>query len=61
MKEVFKARVLPLLIMLGSIGVNWLKIRKNRWWFEEKLGYPLFIKPANLGSSIGISKAKDRE
>lgn len=23
--------------------------------------YPLFVKPANLGSSIGISKAKDRE
>lgn len=28
---------------------------------EEKLGYPMFVKPANLGSSIGISKAKDRE
>jgi len=23
--------------------------------------YPLFVKPANLGSSVGISKAKDRE
>ncbi|MBU9720960.1 MULTISPECIES: D-alanine--D-alanine ligase [Bacillaceae] len=28
---------------------------------EEKLGYPCFVKPANLGSSVGISKAKDRE
>lgn len=28
---------------------------------EEKLGYPVFVKPANLGSSVGISKAKDRE
>lgn len=28
---------------------------------EEKLGYPCFIKPANLGSSVGISKAKTRE
>ncbi|KEO85155.1 D-alanine--D-alanine ligase [Tumebacillus flagellatus] len=25
------------------------------------LGYPCFVKPANLGSSVGISKAKDRE
>ncbi|AOY75176.1 D-alanine--D-alanine ligase [Clostridium formicaceticum] len=25
---------------------------------EEKLGYPVFVKPANLGSSVGISKAK---
>ncbi|MDN4070785.1 D-alanine--D-alanine ligase [Paenibacillus vini] len=28
---------------------------------EEKLGYPCFIKPANLGSSVGISKARTRE
>jgi D-alanine-D-alanine ligase len=28
---------------------------------EEKLGYPCFVKPANLGSSVGISKAEDRE
>lgn len=27
---------------------------------EEKLGYPCFVKPANLGSSVGISKADDR-
>jgi D-alanine-D-alanine ligase len=26
-----------------------------------KLGLPLFVKPANLGSSVGISMAKDRE
>lgn len=28
---------------------------------EEKLGYPMFIKPANAGSSIGIGKAKTRD
>ncbi|OCA89341.1 D-alanine--D-alanine ligase A [Bacillus sp. FJAT-27225] len=27
---------------------------------EEKLGYPCFVKPANLGSSVGISKCKNR-
>lgn len=27
---------------------------------DEKLGYPCFVKPANLGSSVGISKAKTR-
>ena len=26
----------------------------------EKLGYPLFVKPANAGSSVGVGKAKDR-
>ncbi len=28
---------------------------------EMNLGYPCFIKPANMGSSVGISKAKDKE
>lgn len=28
---------------------------------EGKLEYPCFVKPANLGSSVGISKAHDRE
>ena len=28
---------------------------------EEELGYPLFVKPANAGSSVGISKVKNRE
>ena len=28
---------------------------------ERELGYPCFVKPANLGSSVGISKARTRE
>lgn len=28
---------------------------------EAKLGFPCFVKPANLGSSVGVSKATDRE
>ena len=28
---------------------------------EEELGLPVFVKPANLGSSVGISKAKTAE
>lgn len=28
---------------------------------EKKLGYPIFVKPANAGSSVGISKAHDRD
>ena len=27
---------------------------------DDRLGYPVFVKPANLGSSVGISKAKNR-
>jgi D-alanine-D-alanine ligase len=28
---------------------------------EQQLGWPMFVKPANLGSSVGISKATNRE
>ena len=28
---------------------------------ETELGYPCFVKPANLGSSVGISKARNRD
>ena len=28
---------------------------------EKKFGYPVIVKPINLGSSVGISKAKDRD
>ncbi|MEM1485008.1 D-alanine--D-alanine ligase family protein [Oscillospiraceae bacterium PP1C4] len=27
----------------------------------QKLGYPMFVKPANTGSSVGVSKAKNKE
>lgn len=28
---------------------------------EEELGYPVFVKPANLGSSVGVSRCDDRD
>ena len=27
---------------------------------EAELGYPMFVKPANMGSSVGVTKAHDR-
>src|SRR5271157_3307993 len=33
--------------------------KKVRTLVESKLKYPVFVKPANLGSSVGISKAHD--
>lgn len=62
MKEIFKANDLPI--------VNHLWIKRDEWEnkkdeiiksIEEKIKYPLFVKPANLGSSIGITKAYDKE
>src|SRR5947208_2149227 len=34
--------------------------RKSIRLIEKSLAYPVFVKPANLGSSVGISKVKSR-
>ncbi|MBM7649406.1 D-alanine-D-alanine ligase [Bacillus ectoiniformans] len=61
MKNVFAQAGLP------QVGYVWL-IRKE-WQADESaayervektLGYPCFVKPANLGSSVGISKCTNR-
>jgi D-alanine-D-alanine ligase len=50
------------------VGVNRSQIYSNPCVFpklcddiEAQLGYPCFVKPANLGSSVGIAKAKSRQ
>lgn len=62
MKDVYKSYNLPIVDYYWFYRSDWDKdkdtIIKD---IEEKLGYPTFVKPANLGSSIGISKAKDKD
>jgi D-alanine-D-alanine ligase len=51
----------------GLAIADWRALRDGRdigEFVEEvdaKLGYPCFVKPANLGSSVGVSKAHDRD
>lgn len=61
MKQLFAAAGLPQTPHLGLL--------RNRWHAEPKrcialiekhLAYPVFVKPANLGSSVGISKVHNR-
>jgi D-alanine-D-alanine ligase len=60
MKSIFRAHDLP--------QVDWMVIQRREWEsypeqtirrIEEAFGYPCFVKPANLGSSVGITKAHD--
>jgi D-alanine-D-alanine ligase len=60
MKKIFAHHGLP--------QVEWLGLTRKEWeeegegWVqrvESSLGYPCFVKPANLGSSVGIGKATD--
>ncbi len=62
MKKVFEANSFPVLPYTYFIREDWEKNPDAVLsTIENKLPYPLFVKPANLGSSIGITKAKDRE
>ena len=61
MKVVFSARGLPVGDYRVVLRHNWDRRREDILSeLESALHYPMFVKPANLGSSVGISKAKDR-
>lgn len=62
MKDVLIARGLPV--------VEYWAVLAGRWRqepsaviadVEGRFAYPVFVKPANLGSSVGVTKAHDRE
>lgn len=62
MKDVYKSNNLPVVEYLWFYRTHWASNKdKVINDIEKELGYPVFVKPANLGSSIGISKAKNRE
>ena len=61
MKVVFAARHLPICPYRVVLRHEWARDGEGIGSeLESALGFPLFVKPANLGSSVGISKAKDR-
>ena len=62
MKTLFRDADLPLCNYVWFLRSEWETKRDSVIELSEtKLGYPCFVKPANLGSSVGISKATDRE
>ena len=62
MKRMFLAAGLPIVKHLTVLRTAWeASPRKTVTAIEAKLKYPLFAKPANLGSSVGISKVHDRK
>jgi D-alanine-D-alanine ligase len=61
MKRLFREAGLPILPWELVLRADWEKnpaaVRKR---IEMRLRYPLFVKPANLGSSVGISKVRNQ-
>src|SRR5262249_32572626 len=62
MKKLFAAAELPIVTHVTILLAPWETQRKAvEKEIEKRLKYPVFVKPANLGSSVGISKARDRK
>src|SRR6185503_16826962 len=62
MKSLFRAAGLPIVKHVTVLRSEWeANAKKEQKLVESKLKYPVFVKPANLGSSVGISKAHDRK
>lgn len=62
MKMILRESGIPVVDFVWFNDRDWLASREvidKR--IEEELGYPVIVKPANLGSSVGISKAADRK
>ncbi|WP_058188163.1 D-alanine--D-alanine ligase family protein [Terracidiphilus gabretensis] len=62
MKKLFAQARLPIVKHVTLLRHEWETApRKAVQKIEAALKYPVFVKPANLGSSVGISKAHDRK
>lgn len=62
MKTVFGQVGLPQVKYIGLLRSQWEKNQEAAMdRIEEELGFPCFVKPANMGSSVGVNKAKNRD
>jgi D-alanine-D-alanine ligase len=57
MKSVFAAHSLPQIKYQAVSRNEWQTSPEKVLTLLRRLGFPMFVKPANLGSSVGISKA----
>lgn len=62
MKQLFAGAGLAIVKHVTILRSQWEQDPKKAIKLvESRLKYPVFVKPANLGSSVGISKAHDRK
>lgn len=62
MKSLFRAAGLPICEYVWFLRDEWERNRDATVTkVAETLGFPCFVKPANLGSSVGVSRAVDAE
>ncbi|AGN34975.1 D-alanine--D-alanine ligase [Bacillus paralicheniformis] len=62
MKHLFAQAGLDQAKYVSFVKKTWSHSKEESYdQVEAELGYPCFVKPANLGSSVGISKCRNRE
>lgn len=62
MKMILRAEGIPVVDYVWFTDKEWSDRRDNVISrIENELGYPVIVKPANLGSSVGIGRATDRD
>src|SRR5215468_3607150 len=62
MKALFRASGLPIVKHVTILRSDWdADSKKAEKMVDKQLKYPVFVKPANLGSSVGISKARTKK
>lgn len=62
MKMIMQACDIPVVDYVWFTDKEWFARRDELIEkIEDKLGYPVIVKPANLGSSVGISRVANRE
>ncbi len=61
-KEVLRGAGLPVLPAGSLVQTQWQEdAEESLKRMEEELHYPVFVKPDNMGSSVGINKSRNRE
>ncbi|WP_090399878.1 D-alanine--D-alanine ligase family protein [Natribacillus halophilus] len=62
MKQMLRDQAVPVLDDVWFYQHQWAG-QQEEWQnhIDEKLGYPVIVKPANLGSSVGIDIARNRD
>lgn len=61
-KDLFKEHKIPQVPYLGVYRHVFEQAKEDQYELAEtKIGYPIYVKPSNSGSSVGISRVENRE
>jgi D-alanine-D-alanine ligase len=60
-KDICRAHDVPVVEGFDFFESEWVKDQQSILKFAQQIGYPVILKPVNLGSSIGVSRAEHED